>query len=231
MHGAAAGQDAGATADPASPPVRALLVLLAVSIVGGPLGFLIGGALAPSVHERGEVALAHNAAALPPLNAVHVGAFVVASYLLPFSAVGLARLALPRSPRMAVWAGVVAVLGWLPFSALAALDDLQLRMAASLTPASAPLLDAFSTDPVMTGYLLVYVLGHLTGYVLLGVALLRARSVPRWSASCLIASTPLTLAVFLVPGRPVALGVLALALVAVGSAPAAWITMRRALRR
>jgi hypothetical protein len=211
--------------------VRILLVLLAVSIVGGPLGFLVGGALAPSVHDPAAIALARNAAAVPARNAAHVAAFVVASYLLPVSAVGLARLAVPVTPRLATWAGVIAVVGWLPFSALAALDDLQLRMAAARTPASAPLLDAFSTDPVMNGYLLVSVLGHLAGYVLLGIALLRARSVPRWSAACLIASTPLTLGVFLVPGRPVVVGVVALALVVIGSAPAAGITLRQALGR
>jgi hypothetical protein len=118
-------------------------------------------------------------------------------------------------------------MGWLPFSALAALDDLELRMATTPAPGPAALLEAFSTDPVMNGYLLVYVLGHLAGYVLLGIALLRARTVPGWSAACLIASTPLTLAVFLVPGRPVVVGVVALALVVVGSLPAAGVTLRR----
>jgi hypothetical protein len=209
--------------------VRVLLVLLAVAIVGGPLGFLLGGALAPSVHDPALLAIARNAAADPVLNGAHLVAFVLASYLLPVSAVGLARLAHRRRPGLATAAGIVAVVGWLPFSALAALDDLELRMAAAPARSSAALLDAFSADPVMNGYLLVYVLGHLAGYVLLGIALARARTVPLWSAVCLIASTPLTLGVFLVPGRPLALGVLALAVVVVGSAPAAWITLRQAL--
>jgi hypothetical protein len=43
---------------------------------------------------------------------------------------------------------------------------------------------------------------------------------------CLVASTPLTLAVFVVPGRPVVVGVVALALVVVGSVPAARAILR-----
>jgi hypothetical protein len=211
--------------------MRVLLVLLAVAIVGGPLGFLIGGALAPSVHDPAALAIARNRAADPVLNAAHLVAFVLASYLLPVSAFGLARLAYARQAGLATAAGIVAVLGWLPFSALSALDDLELRIGAVPAPGATALLDMFSTDPVMNGYLVVYVLGHLAGYVLLGIALARARTVPLWSAACLIASTPLTLGVFLVPGRPVGLGVVALALVVVGSLPAGWRTLRQALTR
>jgi hypothetical protein len=74
---------------------------------------------------------------------------------------------------------LLAVVGWLPFSALAALDDLTSTMAQLPDSGSyAGLLDRFSTDAVMSTYLIVYIVGHLVAYVLLGIALLRARVIP-----------------------------------------------------
>jgi hypothetical protein len=72
--------------------------------------------------------------------------------------------------------GLLGVVGWAPFSALAALDDLASVM--SRQPgrsAYAGLLDGFTNDSVMGSYLIVYVVCHLVAYVLLGIALRRAR--------------------------------------------------------
>jgi multidrug transporter EmrE-like cation transporter len=70
-------------------------------------------------------------------------------------------------------------------------------------------------------FLLVYVVAHLVAYVLLGIALTRARAVPRWAGWSLIASSPVTMAAFVPPGRPVAtVGIAGLALLLIGSIPA-----------
>jgi uncharacterized membrane protein YgdD (TMEM256/DUF423 family) len=205
---------------------RLCQVVLAVAIVGGPLAFVLGGVLAPSIHDTGQSSIAANAAANPIANAVHLAAFVLASYLLPIGAVGLARLAYRRTPWLAAIGGLLAVVGWLPFSALAALDDLTSTMAHLPNSGSyAQLLDRFSTDAVMGTYLLVYVIAHLVAYVLLGVALLRGRVVPRWAAWSMIASSPLTIAAFVLPGSPRASGAVALTLLVLGSLPAARITL------
>src|SRR6266542_3377640 len=166
-------------------------VVLAVAIVGGPLAYLLGGLLAPAIHDSGQASIAANAAANPTSNALHLAAFVLASYLLPIGAIGLAGLAYPRAP----WLATIA--------------------------ASADLLDRFSTDAVMGSYLIVYIVGHLVAYVLLGIALRRARVLPGWAAWSMIASSPLTLAAFVLPGSPRAIGGIALALLVVGSLPAA----------
>jgi hypothetical protein len=205
---------------------RLCRVVVAVAIAGGPLAFVVGGVLAPSIHDTGQSSIAANAAANPIANAAHLAAFVLASYLLPLGAVGLARLAYRRTPWLATIGGLLAVVGWLPFSALTALDDLTSTMARLPGSASyAQLLDRFSTDPVMGAYLLVYVIGHLVAYVLLGVALLRGRVVPRWAAWSIIASSPLTIAAFILPGSPRATGAVALTLLVLGSLPPARLTL------
>lgn len=205
--------------------------VLAAATVGGPLAFFVGALLTPTLHDPGAETIAKNAAASPGTNAAHLVAFVLASYLLPLSAVGLAWLAHLHGSRRALLGGLVAVVGWLPFSGLTALDDLGAQMAAAPDPAGlAGLLDRFTNDPVMNGYLVVYAAGHLLGYVILGLALGRVRAVPRWAAACLVVSTPLTLAVFAVPGRPVVLGMIALGLVVLGSVPAARAHLRTPAR-
>jgi hypothetical protein len=153
-------------------------------------------------------------------------AYVFASYLLPIGVIGLAYLAYPRTPWLATIGGLVGVVGWLPFSALTALDDLGNMMAQMPDNGSyAELLDRFTLDPVMNSYLLIYIVGHLVAYVLLGIALRRAGVIPRWAAWSMIASSPLTVAVFVLPGRPLAAGYIAMTLLVLGSLPAA----RRAL--
>jgi hypothetical protein len=62
-------------------------------------------------------------------------------------------------------------------------------------------------------------------YVLFGVALRQARVVPAWAAWCLIASSPVTIAAFVLPGDVGTVGRvvgdLGLFLLLVGSLPAA----------
>jgi hypothetical protein len=213
---------------PASPGHRRLLrAALAAGILGGPLAFDLGGILSPSIHDTGGASIAANAAANPAGNAIHLAAFAVASFLLPIGAIGLGWLAYRGAPRLASIGGLLAVLGWLPFSALAAQDDLTRVMATVPDSGSyAGLLDRFGTDPMMSGYLLVYIVGHLVAYVLLGVALRRARVIPRWAAWAMVSSSPLTIAAFVLPGRPIAVGYAALTLLVIGSLPAARAALR-----
>ena len=201
--------------------------VLAVAIVGGPLGYALGSRLIPSVHEPGTTTLAA-VQANPVTNAVHMVAYVLASFLLPIGALGLAYLAYRRTPWLATVGGLLAVLGWLPMPALVALDDLA-TVAAGLPARGlyAELYDRFSTDPVMTIYLLVYVVGHLLAYVLLGVALHRGRVIPAWAAWALVASSPLTVVLFALPGAKIlVVGWVALGLLVIGSIPAAHAMVR-----
>ena len=207
-------------------PLRLIRVLTAVAIVGGPLGYLLGGALEPAAHTGGQATIAANAAADPTLNAVHMAAFMAASFLLPVGVAGLAWLAYPRAPWPATIGGVLGVIGWLPFAALTALDDLAVAMAhAPADGAYATLWDVFAYDTVMNTYLIVYIAGHLLAYVLLGIALRRARILPAWAAWCMVASSPLLIAAFVLPGKlaavPLAVAAGSVGLLLLGSLPAA----------
>lgn len=207
-------------------PERLCRAVIALSIIGGPLGYLIGSALHPPVQEigAGELTIAANAGADPSTNGAHLIAYIVASFLLPIGAAGLGYVAYHRAPWLATIGGILGVAGWLPFAALTALDDLA-RTMARLPEGVGRYADLYSqseTGPVMALFLMVYVIAHLVAYVVLGVALLRARAVPRWAAWSLIASSPVTMAGFVLPGRPVStVGIAGLALLLIGCLPAA----------
>lgn len=210
----------------ASGPDSLLRVLAAVAMVGGPLGYLIGGVLEPAGHADGRVTIAANAAADPAGNTVHLVAFVIASFLLPVGVAALAWLAWRRSPWLALFGGILGVIGWLPFPALTGLDDLAVAMTRVPDGGSVGRLwDVFAFDAVMNGYLFVYIIGHLLAYVLLGIALLRAAVIPRPAAVALIASSPLMIAAWALPGGFGSAGLdvaaVSAGLVTLGSLPAA----------
>lgn len=215
------GYDVGMTAQMAGHE-RLIRVLAAVAIVGGPLGYLVGGLFAPAIHISGSSTIVANLAAPTATNAVHLVAFVVASFLLPVGAAALAYLSYPQSPWLATVGGLLGVIGWLPFSALTALDDLANTMAHLPHHASyAQLLDQFTNDTMMNGYLIVYVVCHLVAYVLLAIALRRGRVIPAWAAWLMAASSPLTVAAFAFhDSARTAVGVGALALLLLGNLPA-----------
>lgn len=150
---------------------------------------------------------------------------MVASYLLPIGAAGLAYLAHRRTPWAAAIGGLLAVVGWLPFSALTALDDL-INVVADQPDASTlgGLLHQFATDPVMMAYLLVYIVCHLIAYVVLGLALRHV--IPSWAGWAMVASSPLTVLAFVLPGSPRLTGAIALSLLVAGSVPAAAAILR-----
>lgn len=70
------------------------------------------------------------------------------------------------------------------------------------------------------------IIGHLLGYVLLGIALLRARVIPRWAAWLLIVS-PLLMGPLAYGTGLGLLQVLGYALVFIGSVPAAIAMLKR----
>src|SRR6266487_6902440 len=70
-----------------------------------------------------------------------------------------------------------------------------------------------------------WVIGHLLGYVIMGIALIRSRAIPLWAASLFIVGIPFQMA-----GYGTRLGILQLicfALIFIGSIPAALAMLRR----
>ena len=168
----------------------------------------------------GAANIAANAAADPTTNQLHIAVYVLETFVLPASVVGLAGLALRRSPWLATIGGGLGLIGWLPWSALAAQDDLTFQMAQmGGGPQFVELWNRFTTDRTMGALTLIYVICHLSAYVLLGIALGRARIIPPWAAWSLVLTSPITLIAF--PTHLHELLYLVIALWFVGSVPAA----------
>jgi hypothetical protein len=194
----------------------------AAAIILAPLVLIPGTVFNPAIGGIGAGAdnIAANAAADLWTNQLHVAIYVVESFLLPLSVLGLAGLALAESPWLATIGGGLGIIGWLPWSALAAQDDLTLQMAQlGGDPLLVTLWNRFTTDGTMTTFLVVYVICHLLAYLVLGIALGRSQAIPAWAAWALALTSPITLLAF--PTREHALLYLVLALWLAGSIPAA----------
>jgi hypothetical protein len=174
---------------------------------------------------NGAANIAANAAANPLTNQLHVATYVLETFLLPLSVLGLAGLAIRRSPWLATIGGGLGLFGWLPWSALTAQDDLTYQLAQMGNSLQfVALWNRFTTDGTMMFFLLVYVICHVAAYVVLAFALHRAGLVPTWAAWALGLTSPLTVASFAT--RQHALLYLVLALWIAGSVPAAYATWR-----
>lgn len=101
----------------------------------------------------------------------------------------MAWLALSRSPWLARIGGALSLIGAMTLAAFIAQDDMTYNMAQlGSSPPFVALWDRFNSDPVMTGYLVLFIVGIVLGPLLLGIALGQARVIPLWAASVLILS-------------------------------------------
>jgi hypothetical protein len=171
----------------------------AATMLLAPVLLLPGTLFNPAVGGIGAGAanIAANATADPTTNQLHIAIYVVETFVLPFSVLGLASLALPRSPWLATVGAAFGLVGWLPWSALAAQDDLTFQMARlGGGPGFVELWNRFTTDPAMGSLTLIYVVCHLVAYVVLGIALGRAGAIPAWAAWSLALTSPITVLAF-----------------------------------
>lgn len=105
--------------------------------------------------------------------------------------IAVARLVRPGAPRLTAAAVVLTVPGYLVLPMLVMLDHpVWMAAEAGASQASATaLLDAAHPSTLVVS--VIFVVGHVLGTVLLGVAMLRARVVPAWAAVATIVSQPL----------------------------------------
>lgn len=138
-------------------------------------------------------ALAAVQAAPPELERVFLIANLVAPYLIPLSILGLGLVAWPRSPRLALAGMVIGWIGAVPWgffsqalfqaTAVAAVPN----AAAGYVAATTELFGDWHVLAIAAGW----VLGHLLGYLVLGLALRRAQSVPRWAGTLMAVAVPI----------------------------------------
>ena len=177
---------------PASDPTRPIARWLAVAVAAvGPLA--VGGVrlLLPSDTTDDSATVIAKALTHPELQAAVLWLDYLALLTLPLAVLLVATRAVRAAP---VLGGIGAVVAWLGFATLpwtAALDPVPLaaRDAGVGADTTARLLDALSA--IGPGGLegTVFVVGHVLGTVLLGLALWRA--VPRWAAIAIVVSQPL----------------------------------------
>jgi hypothetical protein len=171
----------------------------AVATLLAPVLLVPGALFNPAVGGIGAGAanIAANGTADQFTNQIHIAIYVLETFLLPLGIFGFATLALPRSPWLATIGGGLGLFGWLPWSALAAQDDLTFRMAQlGGTPEFVTLWNRFTTDWAMGTLTLVYVIGHLVAFVVFAIALRRAEAIPSWAAWALALTSPVTVIAF-----------------------------------
>jgi hypothetical protein len=197
-------------------PTSVLVALAAV----GPLAVAVLRGVLPYDTVDDPVAAATKVAANPIAQDLVLWCSYLALLTLPLGVLIVSRVAVRARP---VLGRVAAIVAWVAFASLpflAATDQIPLAApAAGLSPTTAgELTAAVAAHPTQLIALLTFVVGHIVGTVLLGVALWRV--IPRWAAVALIVSQPLHL-LFAVAVVNHPLDALSWALTAVGFAAAA----------
>ena len=128
-----------------------------------------------------------------------------------------ARICRDAAPRMTTWALALSVPGYLSLGIFVGYDQLLWSVAETelSTPDALAVLDA--AHPAVDVSLGVFILGHVIGTVLLGLALLRSGRVPAWSGWAIAVSQPLHFVATVILGSP-QVDFVAWALTAVGMA-------------
>jgi hypothetical protein len=127
--------------------------------------------------------------------ASHSGAALVSNFfLLPLillvpAMVYAARLARPGAPKLAFFGGGLAALGWLAGLMSIGAGQIALYQGSKLADeaGAAALIERMNGDPVFGALVGIFVVGHVIGMIVLGVALWRSRAVARWAAGLFIA--------------------------------------------
>jgi hypothetical protein len=140
-----------------------------------------------------------SAMAGPTGNTLHFIGAIAASFFLPLGYLGMSLLGMQRAPWLATITAALSLVGWIPWAALMGLDALAYDITQiGSTGQIAALWTHFNGDPVMTIYLLIYIIGHLLSAVLIGIMLGRLRLVPAWAAWAFALTSPLTIVIILV---------------------------------
>jgi len=172
----------------------------AACLILGPLFMILEVVFNPSrsaAGSTGSAVIAANIAANAGTNLWHLLFGMFALFLFPFGTLGMTMLALRRSPWLATIGGFLALIGLFAFIVFAGQEDLSYLMAQMGGGSQlVALWDRFNTDPLMTAYLYIFIIGHLIGPMLLGIGLGRTRLIPAWAAWAIILRTPLQIAGF-----------------------------------
>ncbi len=141
-------------------------------------------------------------------------------YFFPLSYIGLGMLAMKRSPWLATIGTAFGLLGSLPYAnfvGLEAIGDVSSKTIQSATFVA--LWNGLSSEGAIVFLQYSWVVGHIFGYVLLGIALGRARAIPLWAACLIVVAIPFQAAAY-ISGQGI-FQLISYVLIFIGSLPAA----------
>jgi hypothetical protein len=152
---------------------------------------------------------------------------LVAIALLIPATLGLLRIAQQRSPVLALVGASLTLLGWVAFMGQQVLGEATLVMAASPDRAAmATLYDQIGNSNLLTVVQLGFIVGHVLGVAILGIAVARSQVAPTWIGIVLVVSGPLHFVAHLINLRPLDLGAFALLVLGYGAAGVILIRMQ-----
>src|ERR1700691_4508389 len=156
----------------------------AAALVIGPLGLVLSSLFQVASDDDSVSASLAKIAAHPSGERAVIICDLLAAFMVP-AVLYLMRLAGPRAPRLTLIGGTVAFAAWLAgLFSVGASDLLYDHAAQSPDRAGAvSLVHAVTGDVAFTIPAFLFIVGHVLGLLLLGIALWRSRAVPRWAAA------------------------------------------------
>ncbi|MFG1709670.1 hypothetical protein ACFLIM_41460 [Nonomuraea sp. M3C6] len=179
----------------AAAPSRARRLSLGLLVAIGPLSIAAIRATLPyGTTDTSAEVLAKIAAHQDAESAV-LWLSLLATFTLVPGTIALGLQAARRSRLLGTAALVISVAGFSGLPAIVAIDQAALSAAAAGAPAdvTARLLDHLLNEPTVAVATMIFVIGHIVGVVLLGIALWRGGILPGWAGFILSTSQPLHL--------------------------------------
>ncbi len=175
-------------------------VFFALCLMLGPLLMILSVFLTPDRtvdSNSGSAVIAARMAVGTGLSPVDFFIMVTEVFLLPFGAIGMTMLAMRRSPWLATIGGFLSITGYIAFVVFVG-QVVQSRLMAQMGGGQplVTLWNQFNTDPVITAYLYIFIIGMLIGPLLLGIGLGRTHQIPAWATWALILRVPIQVAGF-----------------------------------
>ncbi|HEX6479816.1 MAG TPA: hypothetical protein VF043_13315 [Ktedonobacteraceae bacterium] len=206
----------------------ALCILLAPLTLSLWFGLCPTGVGDPACPDMGSTLAVF--AAFRAMNPQLMQIFLLLSLIVPYvytlSYIGLGLLAMKRSPWLAILGMACGFAAGVVWAAIADSITMLASMAQiSLNPLFVTVEHHYYANWLILAFGAAWVIGHLLGYILLGIALARARVIPLWAACLFIVSAPIM--------GPIAYGtglgllqILGYVLVFIGSVPAAFAMLK-----
>jgi hypothetical protein len=202
--------------------------VLAVCLVLAPLVIALGFALDPElgVPHWGSITILAWQHANPLRIQWLFIVNLITLYVFPLSYLGLGLLALKRSPWLATIGIACGLMGSLPWPLFLTTESLIYNIVhMGNSAAFIDLLARVSSVWEIAFLQYSWVLGHLLGYVLLGIALIRARTIPLWASCLIIIGVPFQMIAY--PANQGIFQILGFVLIFIASIPAALAILKK----